>query len=102
MESELSSTITPDTLLCPEEGVRAADVDRAISLGARSFNDIKRRTRCGMGECQARICGPLVSAYVARQTGVSVESVGLMTARPPIRPIPLIGVAALDQQLTQS
>jgi NADPH-dependent 2,4-dienoyl-CoA reductase/sulfur reductase-like enzyme len=102
MESELSSTITPDTLLCPEEGVRAADVDRAISLGARSFNDIKRRTRCGMGECQARICGPLVSAYVARQTGVSVESVGLMTARPPIRPIPLIAVAAFDQQLTQS
>ena len=84
-----------DTVLCRCEEVTQADIRRAISLGADSANEVKAITRCGMGDCQGRMCGQLVAHCVARETGRSIEEVGLFRPRPPIFPVP---VASLGRQ----
>ena len=43
--------------------------------GARTLDGMKRRVRTGMGRCQAGFCGPLVTAIIARELGVSVTDV---------------------------
>ena len=40
-------------------------------LGARSLDGVKRRTRAGMGRCQAGFCSPRVLEILARELGVS-------------------------------
>jgi hypothetical protein len=42
-----------------------------------------------MGLCQGRLCGPTVATLLARDAGVTPESAGRLTARPPVRPIPI-------------
>lgn len=42
-----------DTLLCRCEDVRVGEVQPY-----RSWRDAKLQTRCGMGPCQGRVCGP--------------------------------------------
>ncbi|MGH7534380.1 MAG: (2Fe-2S)-binding protein, partial [Gemmatimonadales bacterium] len=84
-----------DTVLCRCEEVTQADVRRAVALGADSADEIKAMTRCGMGDCQGRMCSHLVAHCLARESGRPVAEVGLFRPRPPILPIP---IAALGRQ----
>jgi D-hydroxyproline dehydrogenase subunit alpha len=43
----------PDTLVC-----RCEDVPRALLEDCDGWLDAKLQTRCGMGPCQGRVCGP--------------------------------------------
>ena len=45
------------------------------SLGAKSLDGVKRRTRAGMGRCQAGFCSPRVMEILARELGLSVEEI---------------------------
>lgn len=92
----LADAITPETLLCACEEVTAAEVDAAIAAGSLTLNDVKRRTRAGMGLCQSRICSPILRSYLERRAGVGAEQAGLITARPPVKPIPLAALAAVQ------
>ena len=67
-----------------EDAIRAAIAD-----GARTVNDVKRRTRAGMGLCQGIFCVPTIAALVHAATGIPLGEIAPMTARPPVRPIPL-------------
>lgn len=44
-------------------------------LGARSLDGVKRRTRAGMGRCQAGFCSPRVMEILARELGIPVEEI---------------------------
>ena len=45
------------TIVCECEGVTVGEIRYAINhLGARTLDDIRRRTRLGMGQCQGRKC----------------------------------------------
>ena len=44
-------------------------------LGAKSLDGIKRRTRAGMGRCQAGFCSPKTMEIIAREKGLPLESV---------------------------
>ncbi len=81
-----------DTILCRCEEVTQADVRRAVALGADSASEVKAITRCGMGDCQGRMCGQLVAHCIARETGRPVAEVGLFPPRPPIFPIPIVAL----------
>jgi len=81
------------TMLCRCEEVTAPEVDAAMDDGATTLNDIKRRTRAGMGMCQGRWCSHALAARVAQRTGQPMTAVAPMTARPPVYPISL-GVLA--------
>ncbi|HZU88893.1 MAG TPA: NAD(P)/FAD-dependent oxidoreductase, partial [Stellaceae bacterium] len=51
-----------DVVVCRCEEVRVGEIRRAARLGAPGPNQAKAFTRCGMGPCQGRICGPIVAA----------------------------------------
>jgi len=83
----LAAAIPPETVICRCEGVTRAAVDAAIEAGARDANQAKNWTRCGMGPCQARLCGEALSELVALRHG-GREAVGMLTGRAPLRPVP--------------
>ena len=56
LRRELRQLPTGDTLVCRCEDVAWSDV-----ADAASARDAKLTTRCGMGPCQARVCGPALA-----------------------------------------
>jgi D-hydroxyproline dehydrogenase subunit alpha len=54
---------------------------------------VKGLTQCGMGYCQARVCGPILQAAVAAAAGVPLADAGDLHARPIAVPVPLGAIA---------
>jgi len=85
-----TSWLTPDTIICRCEEVTLATVDEAITRrGACDLRSVKLTTRCGMGHCQARICGPTVAALLTARTGAPPADAGALDRRPVLHPVPL-------------
>ena len=79
----------PDTLICRCEEITEEEILEAIKAGARSLDEIKRRTRAGMGLCQGKTCQRLVARLLARELCCSLGEVAPYSARPPTRPLPM-------------
>jgi len=90
-----SDGLADDTVVCRCEEVTAGTIRQAIAAGAVGPNRTKTATRCGMGACQGRMCGPLLSQIVARETGRPVPEVGALRVRPPLKPVPMAAFATL-------
>jgi NAD(P)H-nitrite reductase large subunit len=78
-----------DLLICRCEEVSLREILEAIREGARTLNEIRRRTRAGMGLCQGKTCHRLIAQILARHTGQSLGEILPSTFRPPLRPVPL-------------
>ena len=87
--ADLYANICDETIVCRCEGITAGEIRRAIDQGTLNLNDIKKRTRTGMGYCQGTNCMPVVAAILAREYGAKPEAIEMMTTRPPARPVPL-------------
>ena len=61
-------------IICRCEMVTEGEIIDAIRrpLGAKSLDGIKRRTRAGMGRCQAGFCSPKTMEILARERHVSM------------------------------
>ena len=86
------AAIPAETVICRCEDVTRAEIDAAVAEGARTVNQLKAWTRCGMGPCQGRVCGDVVGALLAGAGGRR-EAAGLLTGRTPFRPLPLSQLA---------
>ena len=75
----------------------AGEIRNAVEPWATDVNMVKAITRCGMGYCQGRICGPLAEAIVAASLDRPPGSVGSFHARAPIKPIPARALAGYAQ-----
>jgi thioredoxin reductase/bacterioferritin-associated ferredoxin len=82
------AAIPAETVICRCEDVTRAEIDAAAAEGARTVNQIKAWTRCGMGPCQGRICGDVVGELLTGKGGRR-EAAGQLTGRTPFRPLPL-------------
>nr|MBC7243834.1 (2Fe-2S)-binding protein [Chloroflexota bacterium] len=82
-----------EVIICRCEEVSLKEILEAIAEGARTVNEVKMRTRAGMGLCQGKTCRRLVSQILAQQTGQPMGEIMPATFRPPVRPVP-IGVLA--------
>ena len=62
-------------IICRCETVSEGEIVDAIRRvpGARSLDGVKRRTRAGMGRCQAGFCSPRVLEILSRELGVPQE-----------------------------
>lgn len=86
---------TDDTIICRCEEVRLAEIRAAVAGGAATVSEVKGVTRCGMGNCQGRICGELVARAIARELGGPASltermiAVGTFSVRPPLEPLSL-------------
>jgi len=72
LREELRALPRPETIVCRCEDVRYEKLQQAAS-----FRAAKLHTRCGMGPCQARICGPATEFLFGWRTD---------SVRPPILP----------------
>ena len=65
------------TIVCRCESVTEGEILDAIRrpVGARTLDGVKRRTRAGMGRCQAGFCSPKVMDILVRELGISMEDV---------------------------
>ena len=64
-------------IVCRCEMITEGEILDAIHrpLGAKSLDGIKRRTRTGMGRCQAGFCSPKTIEILARELGVSESEI---------------------------
>ncbi len=82
--------LAPDTVVCRCEEVPLARIDDAIAhRGAGDLRSVKLTTRCGMGRCQARMCGANVAAILAARTGAPPADAGALERRPVLAPVAL-------------
>jgi octopine oxidase subunit A len=74
-------------IVCRCEEVTAGEIRKALALGTPGPNQLKSQTRCGMGPCQARMCGLTVSEIIADYSNEDISIVGYPRIRPPLKPI---------------
>lgn len=87
LRSDLRSLASPETLIC-----RCEDVPCSRLREHTSWRAAKLHTRCGMGPCQGRICGP-ATQFLFKWTPDSV--------RPPVFPARVEDLAAQPQPIPQ-
>ncbi|MBZ5685619.1 MAG: NAD(P)/FAD-dependent oxidoreductase [Acidobacteriia bacterium] len=87
LRSELRSLPSPDTLIC-----RCEDVPYSRLREHTSWRSAKLHTRCGMGPCQGRICGP-ATQFLFKWNPDSV--------RPPLFPARVELLAAQPQSIPE-
>jgi D-hydroxyproline dehydrogenase subunit alpha len=75
LRTELRSMARPETIVC-----RCEDVAFASLHGYTGWTNAKLQTRCGMGPCQGRICGPAVEHLLGWKP---------VSVRQPLFPVPL-------------
>lgn len=85
LRPELRSLPGPDTIVCRCEDVRFSQLQ-----GRVSWTDAKLATRCGMGPCQGRVCGPAVQTIFGWQPN---------SVRPPLFPVPLSVLSSDDHSI---
>jgi NADPH-dependent 2,4-dienoyl-CoA reductase/sulfur reductase-like enzyme len=80
LRPELRTLPDPETIVC-----RCEDVPFGALAAADDLRHAKLQTRCGMGPCQGRVCGPALTFL----TGAARDRV-----RPPLIPVPVSALAA--------
>jgi NADPH-dependent 2,4-dienoyl-CoA reductase/sulfur reductase-like enzyme len=80
---------TAETVICRCEELSLSEIEADLGPGTNSIGALKRRTRGGMGRCQGRYCGPILTAVSAAREGRALDEAGHWAPRPPITPIPI-------------
>jgi bacterioferritin-associated ferredoxin len=93
---ELLAPSGAEDIVCRCEDVTVAELHDAIAQGSTDLNRVKAFTRCGMGPCQGRVCGPVAAEVIARALGQPPDAPGQFRVRLPVRPVPLAELAALQ------
>ena len=85
--------MTDKVVVCRCEDVTLHEIDRAIALGHRDLESVKRYTGFGTGFCQGKQCVALAARLLVARGGVAPEIP--ITPRPPYHPVPLAHLALL-------
>jgi NAD(P)H-nitrite reductase large subunit len=87
---------SPETLICRCEEITLGRIDAALADGAPSIGELKRATRAGMGACQGRYCGPLLSQLLAERLGRPLDEEVRFAPRMPVKPVRIADIARGD------
>ncbi len=83
------------TIACACEDVTLDEIRRAFAAGHRDLESLKRYTGLGTGPCQGKSCVALAVRELLR-LGATADEVAPFTVRPPVRPVELGALAAID------
>jgi NADPH-dependent 2,4-dienoyl-CoA reductase/sulfur reductase-like enzyme len=86
------------TIVCRCEEVLAGQIREHVRIGCLGPNQAKAYSRAGMGPCQGRVCGLLVSEIIADARDVSPDEVGYYRIRAPIKPVTVGELATLADE----
>jgi NADPH-dependent 2,4-dienoyl-CoA reductase/sulfur reductase-like enzyme len=92
-----ASSPADSTVVCRCEEVTAGDIRGYAKLGCLGPNQAKAFGRAGMGPCQGRYCGLSVTALLAEANGQTPDETGYYRIRPPLKPVTLGELAAMEQ-----
>lgn len=83
---EQVATLADAVILCRCESVTVGEVRAKLRqpIGASEPNRAKAASRCGMGRCQGRFCGPALAELTAAD-----GEPGRLRAQAPIKPLPI-------------
>ena len=90
-------TIDDDTIICRCEDITLGKLRSWIKSGFSSPSVLKRATRCGMGTCQGRTCGPLIYDILAAYAPTA-RTEGLFSVRVPVKPVSLGALARMNSE----
>ncbi|MEQ8291223.1 MAG: FAD/NAD(P)-binding oxidoreductase [Roseovarius sp.] len=90
------------TIICRCEEVTAGDIRGYAGLGCLGPNQAKAFGRSGMGPCQGRYCGLAVTSLLAEANGRTMEDTGYYRIRPPLKPVTLGELAAMETPKTNT
>ena len=88
---------TPDTIVCRCEEITLERIESVLSEGCPSIGDLKRETRAGMGPCQGRYCGVILSQLLATALGRTLEEDLRFAPRMPIKPVAIADIARWEK-----
>jgi len=77
--------IPDETLICRCENITMGEIKKAVAHGFVTTGGIKKATRCGMGMCQGRICGAIITDIVKALTQKTAEEIGSYRLRAPVK-----------------
>lgn len=80
---------TPKCLVCTCEDVSDVELREAIGRGCADLESLKRFTGFGTGPCQGKACVLLARRILSEESGQDVASLGAITFRAPVQPVPL-------------
>jgi NADPH-dependent 2,4-dienoyl-CoA reductase/sulfur reductase-like enzyme len=83
------------TIVCRCEEVLAGEIREHVRIGCLGPNQAKAYSRAGMGPCQGRVCGLIVSEIIAGARDVSPDEAGYYRIRAPIKPVTVGELATL-------
>jgi len=86
-----------DVVVCRCEEVTAARIREMARLGCQGPNQTKFFSRRGMGPCQGRVCGNVVTQILASELGKPAAEVGAYHIRAPLKPVPIASIVALAE-----
>ena len=78
-----------DTIICRCEDLSLGELRGVVKRSGPDINEFKRLTRAGMGLCQGRTCSTSLRHILAKSTGTAPDKIGVLTPRPPFKPITL-------------
>lgn len=82
-----------DVTVCRCETVTAGEIRHMADIGCVGPNQTKFFSRCGMGPCQGRTCGIVVSQILSESLSRPIGEVGAYRVRAPLKPQPLASIA---------
>lgn len=80
---------TGKCMVCTCEDVNDVELRDAIGRGCRDLESLKRYTGFGTGPCQGKTCVTLARRILAEEEGVDEATLGGITFRAPVQPVPL-------------
>lgn len=88
---------TGKCMVCTCEDVNLVELQEAIAAGLRDLESLKRYTGFGTGPCQGKTCVTIARRMLAEATGEDPATLGAITYRPPVQPVPLRFLAGAEE-----
>jgi len=79
------TAIPDETMICRCEQITMGTIKKNIQQGFDTIGSLKKATRCGMGRCQGRICGPVIFDIITALTQKNPERIGCSLSRAPVK-----------------
>jgi NADPH-dependent 2,4-dienoyl-CoA reductase/sulfur reductase-like enzyme len=94
--------IPNETVICRCEEITMGTIRGQLKNGFTTMSSMKKATRCGMGNCQGRICGPIVHDILGAHHCRPPEVIGGTSARAPVKTVALGALANMTVGIAQS
>ncbi len=89
-------TLSDDTIICRCQDIYMGTIRKWIQEGFDSMHALKKATRCGMGNCQGRTCGPIIHHILTSCKQDTIEIPEPFSVRTPIKPITIGDLSQLQ------